>query len=527
MTTTADIPPEMPPSPAAIRPASGDRRLRRIAIVGGGTAGWVAASILARALNGTCRITVVEAPDIGTIGVGEATIPPIIDLLRFLGIDEADFVRRTSATYKLGIVFNDWGRIGQRYWHPFGTFGTSINRRPFFHAWQKAKARGLAPSFNDFSLCAALGDAGKFAFPDPKRGGAAAGLRYALHFDAALVARYLRAYAEHLGVGCVERQVATARQRPDGFLEALVFTDGSSLDADLFIDCSGFRGVLIEQVLKTGYLDWTDLLPCDRAVAVPTAGSEKRPPFTMSSARPAGWRWRIPLQHRAGNGYVYSSQHLSDDAALADLLREVGETPLAEPRLIRFVTGRRKQFWNRNCIALGLASGFLEPLESTSIHLVISGVYNLLDRFPDLDFDPANVAAYNAELVEEIEHIRDFIVLHYCTTQRDDTPFWDHCRAMPLPAQLAERIATYRGTGRVKPRAGELFTDLSWFYVLDGMGIEPRRYDPLVDVATDAQLAAALAGIAADVGQALGAAASHDSHFEPDSAGARLRRSAN
>ena len=526
MTTIADILPETSPPPAEARPAAGDRRLRRIAIVGGGTAGWMAASILARALNGTCQITVVEAPDIGTIGVGEATIPPIIDLLRFLGIDEADFVIRTRATYKLGIVFSDWGKIGQRYWHPFGTFGTSINRRPFFHAWQKAKARGLAPQFKDFSLCAALGDAGKFAFPDPKRGGATAGLRYALHFDAALVARYLRAYSAHLRVSCIERQVATARRRADGFLEALVFTDGSSLDADLFIDCSGFRGVLIEQVLNTGYLDWTDMLPCDRAVALPTAGSIKRPPFTSASARPAGWRWRIPLQHRAGNGYVYSSQHISDDAALADLLGEVGEPPLAEPRFIRFVAGRRKQFWNHNCIALGLASGFLEPLESTSIHLVISGIYNLLDRFPDLDFDPANVATYNTELIEEIERIRDFIVLHYCTTQRDDTSFWDHCRTMPVPALLTERIATYRGTGRVKPRAGELFTDLSWFYVLDGMGVEPLRYDPLIDIATDAQLTAALAGIAADVSHAVGTAASHDSRFEPDSDGRRLHRSA-
>ena len=518
MTTFAASPPHASPPPAGPRQAAGDRRLRRIAIVGGGTAGWVAASILARALNGTCAITVVEAPDIGTIGVGEATIPPIIDLLAFLGIDEADFVRNTGATYKLGITFNDWGRIGERYWHPFGTFGASINRRPFFHAWHRAKAAGMAPRFNDFSLCAALGDAGKFRFPDPRQAGPVAGLRYALHFDAALVARYLRAYAEHLGVACLARKVVTARQRSDGFVEALVFDDGSTLDADLFIDCSGFRGVLIEQLLATGYVDWSDLLPCDRAVAMPTAGGSDLPPYTSASARPAGWRWRIPLQHRAGNGYVFSSRHLSDDAAIDDLLRTVGEPPLADPRVIRFVTGRRKLFWNRNCVALGLASGFLEPLESTSIHLVMSGVYNLLDRLPDLDFDPQNIAAYNRELIDEIEHIRDFIILHYCTTQRRDTPFWEHCRTMAIPPRLAERIATYRGTGRVKPAAGELFTDLSWFYILDGMGIEPARYDPLIDVATPEQFERALTGLASETGLAARGAAHHASQF---SSGAR------
>ena len=281
----------------------------------------------------------------------------------------------------------------------------------------------------------------------------------------------------------------------------------------MFIDCSGFRGVLIEQMLKTGYLDWSDLLPCDRAVAMPTAGTVPRPPFTAASARPAGWRWRIPLQHRAGNGYVYSSRHISDDAALADLVAAAGEPPVAEPRLIRFVTGRRKAFWNRNCVALGLASGFIEPLESTSIHLVMSGVYNLIDRFPDRDFDAANIRAYNDELTSEIEAVRDFVILHYCTTQRDDTPFWNHCRTMPVPPSLAERLAIYRGTGRVRPRPGELFTDLSWFYVLDGMGIRPRRHDPMLDILPDAQLDAALAGLAAATRTAVTAAPAHDSRF--------------
>jgi len=493
---------------------AGDPRIRRIVIVGGGTAGWMAASILARALPGFgAAITVIESPDIGTIGVGEATIPPIVDLLRFLGIDQADFVKHTQSTYKLGIKFHDWRRVGESYWHPFGTFGGPVNRRPFFHAWHKAKAEGLAPRFNDFSLCAALGDDNRYLFPDPADPGPVSGLRYALHFDAGLVAKYLRAYSERLGVTRLERTVATATQRADGFLDELVFTDSSRLAGDLFLDCSGFRGVLIEQVLKAGYDDWSALLPCDRAVAMPTQNAGPRSPYTQSSARAAGWQWRIPLQHRVGNGYVYSSANISDDDALQDLLTKTGEKPLADPRVLRFVTGRRKLFWSRNCVALGLASGFLEPLESTSIHLVMSSVYNLLDRFPDTSFDQANIDAYNRELTDELEHIRDFIVLHYCATQRDDTPLWRYCQSMALPDSLRERIEIYKGTGRVRPRAGELFTDLSWFYIFDGLGVEPSAYDPMVDLVDAAKLRGFMAGLARANAEALKAAPAHDSYF--------------
>jgi tryptophan halogenase len=492
----------------------GDPRIRRIVIVGGGTAGWMAAAMLARALPGYgCAITVIESPDIGTIGVGEATIPPMIDLLKFLSIDEADFVRHTQSTYKLGIKFHDWRKVGESYWHPFGTFGAPVNRRPFFHAWHKAKVDGFAPRFNDFSLCAALGDENRYRFPDPADPGPASGLRYALHFDAGLVAKYLRAYAERLGVTRLERTVSGATQRPDGFLDELVFTDSSRLSADLFIDCSGFRGVLIEQVLKAGYDDWSAVLPCDRAVAMPTQNSGPRAPYTRASARTAGWQWRIPLQHRVGNGYVYSSANISDDEALQDLLAKTGEKPLADPRFLRFVTGRRKRCWSRNCVALGLASGFLEPLESTSIHLVMSSVYNLLDRFPDKHFDQANIDAYNRELTEEIERIRDFIVLHYCTTQRDDTPLWRYCQSMSLPDSLRERIEIYKGTGRVRPRAGELFTDLSWFYIFEGMGVEPRSYDPLADLVGKDQLGGFLNGLARSTAAAVKASPTHDSYF--------------
>jgi len=493
-----------------------DKRIRSIAILGGGTAGWVSASLLARALHGqNCVITVIESPEIGTVGVGEATIPPITDFLKFLGINEADFIRHTQATFKLGIRFPDWRRPGHAYWHPFGTFGSTINRRPFHHYWLAAKAKGWAQHFDDFSLCAALGDKNLFQYPDPQSPGPTAGLRYALHFDAGLVANYLKAYAERLGVTRIEKTVATASLADNGHIAALHFTDGTQLAADLYIDCSGFRGLLIEQTLKTGYLDWTGWLPCDRAVAFPTAAALPRPPYTVARARAAGWQWRIPLQHRTGNGHVYSSAHLDDQSALDDLLATLGEKPLAEPRFLRFTTGRRKQFWVGNCIAIGLASGFLEPLESTSIHLAMSGIYNLLDHFPDRDFAPANIASYNQELIAEIEHVRDFIILHYCTTERDDTEFWRHCRSMPLPDSLAARIALYRESGRVRTRPGDLFTDLSWFYVFDGMGIEPAANDPLVAVVDDQRLRAILRDLADQTAAATRRAPSHDSFFVP------------
>ena len=491
-----------------------DNRLRRIAIVGGGTAGWMAASMLARALPGySCAITVLESPDIGTVGVGEATIPPIIDLLRFLDINEADFVRHTFSTYKLGIRFADWQRIGHNYWHPFGTFGARINLRPFYHSWHKAHANGELLSFNDYSACAALGDAGRFRFPDSTGQTDAAGIRYALHFDAGLVARYLRAYSERLGVQRLERTVAGATRLENGHLDELLLTDGSRFGADLYIDCSGFRGVLIEQVLQSGYVHWTDVLPCDRAVAVPTEITSARPPYTQSSAASAGWRWRIPLQHRTGNGYVYSSAFSSDTDALDDLLRQVGAKTLAEPRQLRFVTGRRKRLWSHNCVALGLASGFLEPLESTSIHLVMSGVYKLLEHFPDRSFDPATIASYNEESIDEIERIRDFIVLHYYLNQREDAPLWRYCQRMTLPDSLVQRIELYRRTGRIRVRAGELFSDLSWFYIFNGMGVTPATYDPLMDVVANTQLRDILARLAQSTAAVVAPAPSHDSYF--------------
>jgi tryptophan 7-halogenase len=491
-----------------------DKRIGSIAIVGGGTAGWLAASMLARALPGTgITVTVIESPEIGTVGVGEATIPPIIDLLRFLSINEGDFVRHTNATYKLGIKFHDWKATGHTYWHPFGTFGAAIHRRPFHHCWHKARALGLDPRLNDFSLCAALGDEGRFRFPDGNPDNPASGLRYALHFDATLVSRYLRSYAERLGVKRIERNVVGATLRSNGFLDELQCSDRSSVRADFYIDCSGFRGVLIEKVLGTGYLDWTGVLPCDRAVAFPTDCVLPRAPYTQSWARSAGWQWKIPLQHRVGNGYVYSSAHCSDDQALQDLLASTNGKPVAEPRFLRFVTGRRKLYWQRNCVALGLASGFLEPLESTSIHLVASGLFHLLEHFPDRDFDQANIDSFNGELIEESERIRDFIVLHYWLTQRNDAPLWRYCRSMSVPDSLRERLELYKGTGRIRVRPGELFTDLSWFYIFEGMGVRPAHYDPLLDVVPDSRLTDILQSLARTTGAIVKEAPYHDTLF--------------
>jgi tryptophan 7-halogenase len=491
-----------------------DKRIGSIAIVGGGTAGWLAASMLARALPGTgITVTVIESPEIGTVGVGEATIPPIIDLLRFLSINEGDFVRHTNATYKLGIKFHDWKATGHTYWHPFGTFGAAIHRRPFHHCWHKARALGLDPRLNDFSLCAALGDEGRFRFPDSNPDNPASGLRYALHFDATLVSRYLRSYAERLGVKRIERNVVGATLRSNGFLDELQCSDRSSVRADFYIDCSGFRGVLIEKVLGTGYLDWTGVLPCDRAVAFPTDCVLPRAPYTQSWARSAGWQWKIPLQHRVGNGYVYSSAHCSDDQALQDLLASTNGKPVAEPRFLRFVTGRRKLYWQRNCVALGLASGFLEPLESTSIHLVASGLFHLLEHFPDRDFDQANIDCFNGELIEESERIRDFIVLHYWLTQRNDAPLWRYCRSMSVPDSLRERLELYKGTGRICVRPGELFTDLSWFYIFEGMGVRPAHYDPLLDVVPDSRLTDILQSLARTTGAIVKEAPYHDTLF--------------
>ena len=458
--------------------------IRKIVIVGGGTAGWMAAAPLALKLGQRCEIVLVESPDIGTIGVGEATLPTIRFYNKALGLDGADFIRKTQATFKLGIEFKDWGHLGNRFFHGFGDFGPPIdNVSPHMHWLRLARADPDMPSYEQWSVATAMARKLKFTPPAGDQPSAGNAFSYGFHFDAGLYAAYLRDYAIARGVKRIEAMINEVELRPaDGFIAAVKLSDGRRIEGDLFIDCSGFRGLLIEGALKAGYDDWSDLLPCNSALAVPCAKAVNITPFTTSTAKAAGWQWRIPLQHRTGNGHVYSNAFTTDDEAARVLLEGLDGRALDDPRQLRFTTGRRRKQWSKNCVAMGLASGFVEPLESTSIYLIEHAVGSLIQLFPDCEFRPELANEFNRLMLVKYESVRDFIIMHYKLTNRSDTDFWRHCASMPIPDALRHQIELFRESGRVVVYDQDGFRAPSLISILLGLGVVPKTYDPFVDL---------------------------------------------
>ena len=471
--------------------------IRRLVIAGGGTAGWMAAAALSKVLRGKVAITLVESEEIGTVGVGEATIPMIQLFNRVLELDEDEFLRETQGSFKLGIEFVNWGRQGGRYMHAFGRFGQDLWTVPFHQYWLKMRQAGQAPDLGEFAITQVAAYRNKFMRPPHDLQNTPLNdIAYAFHFDAGLYARYLRRHAEARGVQRVEGKIADVLLRgSNGHVQALLMDSGERIEGDLFIDCTGFRGLLIEEVLKTGYEDWTRWLPCDRAIAVPCERVAPLTPYTRSTAHSAGWQWRIPLQHRTGNGHVFCSGHISEDEATAVLLANLDGAPLAEPRTLRFTTGMRRLGWNRNVVAIGLSSGFLEPLESTSIHLIQSAIARLIEFFPSTGFSSVDTDEYNRQARFEFERIRDFIILHYHLNQRTDSPFWIACREMDVPPALKAKMALWQTHGRIVRENNELFAEVAWMQVMLGQNLMPQGYHPMVDALDESAIRDYLQGV--------------------------------
>ncbi len=488
--------------------------IRRIVIVGGGTAGWISAALLGRALGTQLKIRLIESDAIGTVGVGEATIPQIRNINTFLGLDEFEMLKAAQATFKLGIQFNDWSRSGDSYLHAFGDIGLPYGLIPFQHYWLRSRQRQDAPDLWAYSLNAQACEAGRMASMERIGNSPLTGLRHAYHLDAGLYARYLRRQCDTNIVQRTQGKIVEVKLREDGFIESVQLESGESVEGDLFIDCSGFRGLLIEGALKTGYDNWQHWLPCDRAMVVASSRVPPMRPYTQANARDAGWQWRIPLQNRSGNGHVYCGDFLSDDEATAMLLDNLEGEPLGEPRLLRFTTGCRKRLWNRNCVAIGLSAGFLEPLESTGIHLIQSGVSRLLKLFPDRGFDPNLVAEYNRDARFEFERIRDFLILHYATNERRDTPFWRHCAGIDKPESLRRKLDIFRASGQIFREGEELFTEVGWLQVMTGQHTTPQRYHLLADTLSQTQLDQFLGNIRTLIRRAVETMPSHAQFIE-------------
>jgi len=492
-----------------------NQAVKDIVIVGGGTAGWMTAAALSSMLNGRYTIRLVESDEIGIVGVGEATIPMIQRFNRVLGIDEAEFMRETMGTYKLGIEFVNWGRVGERYMHGFGRMGQDLATVPFEQYWHKMRGLGKAAPLEEYSITRMAAKAGKFMPPRHDVGNSPlADIAYAYHFDAGLYAKYLRKLSEARGVIRIEGKIARATQRePDGFIDAVELESGQRVEGELFIDCSGFRGLLIEQALATGYEDWQHWLPADRALAVPCESAPALTPFTRATAHKAGWQWRIPLQHRTGNGHVYCSRFISDDEAAATLLSNLDGRALDEPRLIKFRTGMRKQAWNRNVVAIGLSSGFLEPIESTSIHLIQSNIARLVELFPDRRFSAADRDEFNRQARFEYERVRDFIILHYHLNQRTDSAYWQECAQMAIPATLQAKMDLYRSRGKIVRIDNELFSEVGWLQVFEGQNMPIEGYHPLADTQSEADIADYMASVRDVIRKCVDVMPSHDDYL--------------
>jgi tryptophan halogenase len=489
----------------------------RIVIVGGGTAGWMTAAALAAVYSAADReIRLIESSEIGIVGVGEATLPHIRFFNRRIGIDERELMAKTQATFKLGIEFVNWARIGDSYIHPFGAYGSRIAGVPFHHYWLRKHASGNVAPLEDYSLPIVASRWNRFSLPSEDSTSLMSTFGYAFQFDASLYAQYLRGFAEQRGVQRTDAKIVDVQLRgEDGWVQSVKLDSGDVITGDLFIDCSGFRGLLIEQALNTGYDEWTKWLPCDRAMAVPCENSGPLTPYTRATAREAGWQWRIPLQHRMGNGYVYSSRFLSDDEAATKLLSRLDGKALATPRPLRFTAGRRRLTWNRNVVAIGLAGGFLEPLESTSIYLIQIAITTLIDYLTDKavktgQFDPRTVDAFNRWIEMEYDRVRDFLILHYHATERDDTPLWDYCRHMSVPDSLVHKMELFRERARVVTYKDGLFLEPSWLAVYFGQRVMPRGYDPRADALEEPKLAQELTRYREQVQTAATRMASHE-----------------
>lgn len=480
-----------------------------IVIAGGGTAGWMAAAALSRFLGRSSRITLVESEAIGTVGVGEATIPQIHLFVGGLGLHEAEILRETRATYKLGIEFDGWLGPGHRYMHAFGIVGRAVGIIPFRQLWHRAQAAGIGEEFGHYYFNEVAARMGRMTIPDGPQN-SALGLVHAYHFDASLFAAYLRGYAERRGVTRIEGKIESVERDPDtGDIAALLLDGGRRIDGSFFLDCTGFRSLLLGQALEVPFNDWSNYLPCDRAFAVPSARGDAFRPYTQSIARSAGWQWRIPLQHRTGNGHVYCSNFISDDEAASVLLANLDSEGLDEPRPLRFTAGQRAQTWSRNCVALGLAAGFMEPLESTSIHLIQTSIAQLLKFLPQHTGGTAARDKFNRLIASEWAHIRDFLILHYKANGRVGEPFWDQCRAMAIPDSLAEKIALFEEAAIIVRDEDELFTEEGWGQVMIGQGLKPRSFSPLTEAIPLEELADYLAKLADTYRRAAAALPTH------------------